>query len=826
MNAIIYFKLLDYIKDNITQKDTLTELEARFELDFTVNEIVKKLRSLQVYNIQNEYSDVEYHGDYRRVIYSDGRVVKEKKDMIHRERFDIQGYPISIVLSNETPTDFTLINNPRISSRNRYIIKEFGDCDLHLTEIRIGKDIKQQIEIEYDISKLTPDYIITPIKLLFDILYVQSLTLLNMEDMLNILYPFNDLVLQIKKEATGRITRMDTVSIHENRLVNFEDKPINITKDQIPAVKTNNYFVTNKLNGTRYYLFIYNSIMYLVGKSGSKISKAKFLVWKFWTIPELGNHLTFILDGEYFNGINGKLFFAFDIIYHASDRVIKLKYDGRLHFLHKICEFLDPISPIKMKYIQYGTYTSDIISNMKETFGLYWNIENDGLIYTPRYGMYGDKSTLTLKWKFPIHMSADVSVRKVENDKYACYAMGKENKLIRFTDKYLVEKQNIPNDSIVEVAYDKYADVFYMLRLRPDKDRPNFITVVEDFWRDTLYPIPIQELAKKPLYIENMDEWVMYRKKCANAKKAELIGKIPKDSIVLDIGFGKGGDMSKYIKQGIKYIIAIEPDKGNIQEFCKRFSLKYTENEIQKFTVQQTDIILLTGSAADPKIGVMLKEARNTLPNLKVVVTAFFSLTYFFDPLDSFVNLVQNLMKVKPQMILGTVMDGNDALRMINDYTWNPNDTGLNMLLISKEYNQTYISISSSATVSGHYEYLVDMSRLKDLLKRFGYNLDSYKNLEFQNRQDNLLYHFSRINHEFIFNLARVSEDNNSLTNRILDINDRLGIHKDASYLFPCVKNSKELNALLYNKPILKNKILRTLNKDGNKDIGITYKVV
>ena len=62
------------IEDIIDTKNISKELEVRFELDFSVNEILDVIRSLQKYNIEKEISIVEYHNEKkfqkeRKIIY-------------------------------------------------------------------------------------------------------------------------------------------------------------------------------------------------------------------------------------------------------------------------------------------------------------------------------------------------------------------------------------------------------------------------------------------------------------------------------------------------------------------------------------------------------------------------------------------------------------------------------------------------------------------------------------------------------------------------------------------------------------------------------------
>ena len=183
MNDIL-IKYLDYknLEKTVNNdgKKFERELEIRFELDFQISEILEKLRRLQKYNIEKEGSIVEYHvKDTRKILYAtpDKKEIIQTKINISKDDFNIQGFPIRISYSHEIEeTEITLIKNPRTRIRDRYIIKNFLNAELHLT-VAYNSDtrrIQNHIEIEYPVDTLkNVNDILTPIKFLFDLLYVK-----------------------------------------------------------------------------------------------------------------------------------------------------------------------------------------------------------------------------------------------------------------------------------------------------------------------------------------------------------------------------------------------------------------------------------------------------------------------------------------------------------------------------------------------------------------------------------------------------------------------------------------------------------------------------
>ena len=850
MNDKEYYNILSsYIgigKDISVNKNIEKELEIRFKFDFQISEILNKIKKLQKYDIEKEISVIEYHNtdnnkkQSKRVIkysYPDIKEISQNKITISKDDFNIQGFPFRISYAHEIKNEIDLLINPQKRLRERYVIKNFFNCELHLTMARNPNSdkVQNEIEIEYQVDKITKvDDLLLPIKFLFDLLYVKSIELLTDVEISRTVNSFNNILIKLKKKFLSRdLPNKDYANIREGKLISYEDKPISILKDDIIKAKSKNYFVTNKLNGTRYYLYIESGIFYLIGKTGSKLTTIKTFVWKIFEVDRTVRDI-YILDGEYFNlNKNNIIYHAFDIILATNtEKEINLyPYEKRLGYLNQATEFFKRFkgNPVQMKNIRYGSDTSKIVEYMKAEFKQEWDYENDGLIYTPAKAIYSDKTTPTLKWKFDHHQSVDVRIKRYIDEKnpinflYECFVDGQDE---RFTEYLLYSPQELIEDSIIEVSFDTKIKQFYKLRSRPDKENPNFIKVANDFWQDINNPIPITELSKKILIVKDREnDWSQYRK-YSNSEKDKLIKEnIDPNSIVIDIGFGKGGDIFKYATHGIKNIIAIEPDIDNIKEFYNRYKDNYRINETTENATTMVvniedkknrkqynvEILLINKSGSDheliPIINYYLYKNRNNRP---LVATMFFSLTYFFGPFNDFVSLFNILIDFNPTKILGTFMDGEKAKMFINEYEWDEKYCGFKLELSND--NMVYIQISDSATVSGHNEYLCDFSRLNNFASYYQYN--SKRNFfNFNIGNDNLLTYFSSLNCSFIFESSNKEDINlNNLIGQILNYNFRLALPGDSSYFYRCLMNFKKefsyeviqnniFNNLFNNKP-------------------------
>lgn len=140
--------------------------------------------------------------------------------------------------------------------------------------------------------------------------------------------------------------------------------------------------------------------------------------------------------------------------------------------------------------------------------------------------------------------------------------------------------------------------------------------------------------------------------------KEDLIKEYTLNKIVLDLGFGRGGDIWNYKKANVKYVWGVEPNEKNYNEANDRF-----KNKIER---QMFHII--------PTVAQDTKYIKKVLERPVDVVVSFFSLTFFYkseQDLDAFINTVSSNLK-KGGIFMGTTMDGDrteDLLKGKKDFT-------------------------------------------------------------------------------------------------------------------------------------------------------------
>jgi len=115
--------------------------------------------------------------------------------------------------------------------------------------------------------------------------------------------------------------------------------------------------------------------------------------------------------------------------------------------------------------------------------------------------------------------------------------------------------------AIVECAF-KFQEPqgFVPVRVRPDKHRPNNSRTASSVWNDINDPISQETIEGHSLKVF---------RKLSNQVKRELLNQFltPGDTI-LDVGSGRGGDLTKWLR--LKQVFAVEPNPTHREEFHRR----------------------------------------------------------------------------------------------------------------------------------------------------------------------------------------------------------------------------------------------------------------
>jgi len=383
-----------------------------------------------------------------------------------------------------------------IESNNNYIIS------IDLTDVKTNNnisrlhDINSQYELELDISFKTKinskilDEVIQ--KMYYYIIMLekflqQSNILVTKTEINNVLKSLNKLAYDNENETYKDLPAMQVVSVEIHHII-----------DKIPG----NYTITDKADGDRCFLMVYNDNIYLISNN-LQVKKIKENV--------NSKHNLTVLDGEYLYlsaPYNKYLFLAFDIIFlEGKDIRTEDQIHKRLILLNKtLLELYNieldigyyekeyNINLIQQFHIDnINKYLLSLIKNLKETkdnnviSGKYFivpvNIGNqtdiyklskilydtytnglkikcpyvlDGIIYTPLHQKYTRSTRNTkyslLKWKPEINNSIDFYI-EFERDPIT-------NKILNVFDKTINKNINADNN---EDDFEENKNIFYQI---------------------------------------------------------------------------------------------------------------------------------------------------------------------------------------------------------------------------------------------------------------------------------------------------------------------------------------------------------------------------
>ncbi len=298
--------------------------------------------------------------------------------------------------------------------------------------------------------------------------------------------------------------------------------------------------------------------------------------------------------------------------------------------------------------------------------------QSDGLIFQP---FSGYKNIHTFKWKPPHELTIDFCLSPITGEGEAMlrekYSIDEGTYLYRtlvggwgrsdivFKGKgfkpykgFVVLNNDSINgqslaDQIVECVWD--GKDFIPRRIRIDRDRPNGNNTAMDVWLDIHNPIEQGTIRGDSLQM---------MRKFHNRRKLLLLKQVfQRGDTILDIGSGRGGDISKWNRAGLGKVYAVEPNNKFLKEFKKRL-----ENRGSK----GTDIVIVnTGAQNTEEIEAAVKDKLDG-------IVSFFSLTFFprkptsGEPEDTYAKLLDTINLLPPNgKFLGIVMDGDKTLDLL-----------------------------------------------------------------------------------------------------------------------------------------------------------------
>ena len=405
-------------------------------------------------------------------------------------------------------------------------------------------------------------------------------------------------------------------------------------------------------------------------------------------------------------------------------------------------------------------YSLDIIDDIIDANKV-MKYKTDGVIFTPSNREYGiscdvEKRTI-LKWKDIV--TVDLRVEKIEGkielkyiDKNRTYHLFTGSKKKRFDNNTMIDTNNqiikdAQNGAIVEFMWDISREKMVPLKFRHDKNNANVDFVAISNWNAMAVE---SEIITKDAITGNSN---FLMKKYHNMIKSEMIADLS-NLVLLDIGSGRGADVGKWSKAGIKHVFCVEPDTQNIKELNDRLD---SYGMLPKVTIIKT---------IGENYKLITRTIREKFPNGVDVISMMDSLTFFWESPDHLENLkktIHNNLKQGGKFIwkalngssVRNYMENNKSVKDIANIPENvllfkgnlkpsPIYVFKDCWIIYDGGNQIRVSIPPWVGPYGQIEWLTDMFQFKNMMEFEGeiFNADKEIFMSKEHRKLSALYSY------------------------------------------------------------------------------------
>lgn len=519
-------------------------------------------------------------------------------------------------------------------------------------------------------------------------------------------------------------------------------KTIDMVYGGLIGNKNTGYSVTHKADGQRKLLVFHKTGIWalMAPQSVMKISSE--------VIPTLTGT---ILDGEYIppaRRIKEKSpktkfwYVSFDCLaYNSDDSVQNRPHGKRMQYAQAVADIIkNSLITVNTKtFRSFGT-PQEFFSIMREMFReqSFLAYQQDGFMFTPqntKYNNHSDKYPLykriltvrpdICKWKPKEELTIDFLIKwkpGLNGNDIVLY-VNKNGKPVPFKGDKITPYENqvdssnpatlnFPNGTIVEYGWDYDNNILVPHRIRHDKTKPNKLNIANDVWHDIHFPLDKETMK---------GETFTLLRKYHNKIKKKLFNEVSSNLTLLDIGSGRGGDVSKWKK--FSKIVAVEPNKEHIKELERRLKVNGIFDRVR---------IVNTGGEDTVQI---YKAVREFIGDRVDVISMMLSMTFFWQSLDmmnALSNTILTNIKSTGEMIFLT-MDGD-----LVEQTFEPAfDTGpiiekLDLGVAVLEYKsdlspkELYIDIKGTI-VEKQREWLVRLDDLKLNMEKYGFDSFTFK---------------------------------------------------------------------------------------------------
>ena len=536
-------------------------------------------------------------------------------------------------------------------------------------------------------------------------------------------------------------------------------------------------FITLKADGIRCLALIKDGKGYLITNDLKEISTSQSK--ELYTSQS--KELT-ILDGEL---LQDGTFIIFDVIIINDKHVYNQDFRSRFTYLDEANKTLAEngfsiyVKPYIYLQDDSPKYIKEQIENLIST-----KLHNDGIIIVDPDNDY--INTKTYKWKDAANNTIDFLIKYVKSEHESLDS--KHGKFLHYLfvgiTQHLFQKMGLlypeeynelfpgkteevffptvfsPSDNpniykfisneildnkIVEMRYAN--DKWELVKIRHDRDTElnsgtyygNMFDTAEMIWSNYIDEFPIEQLWDGPIseYFTTVKKTIYNEQIYMVTKmKEELITSLKGVNTVVDIGIGKGQDLGRYLKLGIKQLIGIDKDRSALTELVRR---KYNFAK-SKSDIYSTTINILAADINEGYENVLQSIEKFAVKTVDAIVCNL-AVHYFMsttETMENFCELVNSLSHQGTKVIL-TMFSGEKINKLLIENNIKINESWIVHQDLVKKYQIKRLYTSDELEPSGqkigvllpfsegelYEEYLVNIAELTKILLSKGFELTS-----------------------------------------------------------------------------------------------------
>lgn len=522
-----------------------------------------------------------------------------------------------------------------------------------------------------------------------------------------------------------------------------------------------NYYVTDKLDGERCFIYINNK----------KINAVTTIVD---VISSTEDEYEYLLDCEKYEN----KYFIFDVMCFKNENLIYKPFIQRISYVDECLKLCDKF--IKKSFIQLNENKS-FNEQFKPVTKIY---ETDGVILTPADGLYNTMDVYKVKPRncmtidFYIKqcpkelIGVNPYIEKENNTLYLLFCGIQQNlykilklKMIKFYEKifpnindtygYFPIQFNPSDKHFAYLYYSESNDLdgkigeflpineneYELKRIRTDRQLElesgnyfgNNFKFAEITWFSSKLDINYDELDLGYFQKHNSNLHKVSRKFNSHVKYI-IFNKISEYSNVLDIASGKGQDLYKYEQRKISRLICVEKDQLAINELINR---RYSLRNPMKLDIKQLDLLDNFPILKEKLFDVELFE-----DGVDYAVCNF-AIHYFLrsdKTLDNFARFVSEYVKLNGKFIF-SAFNGASIVELMNDNSgeWTIKENEDIKYSIKYKYESMrldtvgqIINVVLPFSLNEYYsEYVVNSDTVVNTFAKYGFELEFKESFSF-----------------------------------------------------------------------------------------------